>query len=54
VLAFPALSVPCGFVDGLPVGMQVIAGAWREADCLEFGIGYQQATDWHRAVAPLI
>jgi aspartyl-tRNA(Asn)/glutamyl-tRNA(Gln) amidotransferase subunit A len=54
VLAFPALSVPCGFVDGLPVGMQVIAGAWREADCLEFGIGYQQATDWHRAVAPLV
>lgn len=53
VLAFPALSVPCGFVDGLPVGMQVIAGAWREADCLAFGIGYQQATDWHRAVAPL-
>jgi aspartyl-tRNA(Asn)/glutamyl-tRNA(Gln) amidotransferase subunit A len=54
VLAFPALSVPCGFVDGLPVGMQVFAGAWRVADCLEFGIGYQQATDWHRAVAPLI
>lgn len=53
VLAFPALSVPCGFVDGLPVGMQVISGAWREADCLEFGIGYQAATEWHRAVAPL-
>lgn len=44
----PALSVPCGFAeDGLPVGMQIIGGAFDEGTVLRIGHGYQQLTDWH-------
>jgi aspartyl-tRNA(Asn)/glutamyl-tRNA(Gln) amidotransferase subunit A len=44
----PALSVPCGFsADGLPIGLQIAAGHWREAAVLRAGHAYEQATEWH-------
>jgi aspartyl-tRNA(Asn)/glutamyl-tRNA(Gln) amidotransferase subunit A len=44
----PALSLPCGFSsDGMPIGMQLVAAAWRDRLLLDVGIAYQQATDWH-------
>lgn len=44
----PALSVPCGFSrEGLPIGLQIVSGAWREADVLNAGHAFEQATDWH-------
>jgi aspartyl-tRNA(Asn)/glutamyl-tRNA(Gln) amidotransferase subunit A len=44
----PALSVPCGFTSsGLPVGLQIVCGPWREAQLLRAGHAYEQATDWH-------
>lgn len=50
----PALSVPCGFsADGLPVGMQLVGGAFGEAMLLRIGHAYQQATDWHLKAPPL-
>jgi len=44
----PALSLPCGFVDGLPVGLQLIGPHFSESRLLAAAHGYQQATDWHR------
>ena len=43
----PGMSVPAGFVDGLPVGLQVIAPHFEEARLLNVGHQFQQNTDWH-------
>ena len=43
----PALVVPCGFEEGLPVGLQLIGPALSEARLLGMGHGYQQATAYH-------
>ena len=43
----PALSVPCGFINGLPAGLQLISKAFDEEKLLRIGYTYQQATDWH-------
>ncbi len=45
----PGLSQPCGFVDGLPVGLQWIAPAWREDVILGAASAYEAATDWVKA-----
>ncbi len=44
----PALSLPCGFVDGLPMGLQLIGPHFAEERLLNAAHQYQQATDWHR------
>jgi aspartyl-tRNA(Asn)/glutamyl-tRNA(Gln) amidotransferase subunit A len=43
----PALSVPCGFVEGLPVGLQIIGKPFDEATLLRIGYTYEQLTHWH-------
>ncbi|MCO6058201.1 Asp-tRNA(Asn)/Glu-tRNA(Gln) amidotransferase subunit GatA [Pseudomonas sp. MOB-449] len=43
----PGLSMPAGFVDGLPVGVQLLAPYFRESRLLNVAHQYQQATDWH-------
>jgi aspartyl-tRNA(Asn)/glutamyl-tRNA(Gln) amidotransferase subunit A len=43
----PGLSLPCGFVDGLPMGLQLIGPHFSEDRLLCAGHGYQLATDWH-------
>jgi aspartyl-tRNA(Asn)/glutamyl-tRNA(Gln) amidotransferase subunit A len=43
----PALSVPCGFVDDLPVGVQFIAKPFNEEMLYRVGATYQSLTDWH-------
>ncbi len=48
----PAMSIPAGFSDGLPVGMQLIGDYFSEARLLNLAHRYQQATDWHRRVPP--
>ncbi len=43
----PGLSLPCGFVDGLPMGLQLIGPHFSEDRLLCAGHRYQLATDWH-------
>ena len=45
----PALSIPCGLTaKGLPIGMQLMAGPFREDTLLQAAYAYEQATEWHR------
>ncbi|MDX8409539.1 MAG: Asp-tRNA(Asn)/Glu-tRNA(Gln) amidotransferase subunit GatA [Mariprofundales bacterium] len=44
----PGLSQPCGLANGLPVGLQWIAPAWREDQLLSAASAYEAATDWHQ------
>jgi aspartyl-tRNA(Asn)/glutamyl-tRNA(Gln) amidotransferase subunit A len=49
-----AMSVPCGFsAAGLPIGLQLIGKPFGEADILRAGYAFEQATEWHRRVAPI-
>jgi aspartyl-tRNA(Asn)/glutamyl-tRNA(Gln) amidotransferase subunit A len=43
----PAMSVPAGFVNGMPVGLQVMGNYFAEAKLLNVAHQYQQQTDWH-------
>ena len=44
----PAMTLPCGELDGLPWGMQLVAPHFREDLLLATGITWQQSTDWHQ------
>lgn len=43
----PGLSIPCGFSEGLPVGLQILGKQWDEQILLKVGFSFEQATDWH-------
>ena len=43
----PGLSLPCGFVDGLPMGLQLIGPHLSEARLLNAAHRFQETTDWH-------
>ncbi len=46
----PAMSLPAGFVSGLPVGIQLVGNYFDEAGILNAAHMYQQETDWHTRV----
>jgi aspartyl-tRNA(Asn)/glutamyl-tRNA(Gln) amidotransferase subunit A len=46
----PAMSLPCGFVRNLPVGLQLVAPPLAEGRLLKAAHHFQQATDWHARV----
>ena len=47
IAGIPGISVPGGFVDGLPVGLQFMSGALQEQKLFQAAYAYEQATDWH-------
>ena len=47
IAGIPCISVPCGFSEGMPIGMQVMGPALGEESVLRIAHAYQQATDWH-------
>ena len=44
----PGLSMPAGFIDGLPVGVQLLAPYFQEGRLLNVAHQYQQVTEWHK------
>jgi aspartyl-tRNA(Asn)/glutamyl-tRNA(Gln) amidotransferase subunit A len=43
----PGVSIPCGFVEDLPVGLQIVGPHFGEARILAAAHAFQRATDWH-------
>ena len=43
----PGMSLPCGFIDGLPMGLQLIGPHFSEGKLLNAAHRFQQETDWH-------
>ena len=44
----PALAIPCGMIDELPVGLQLMGPHFSEVELLETGMAFQANTDWHQ------
>jgi len=44
----PGISLPCGFQDGLPVGLQILAKPFDEETLFRAACAYEQATEWHK------
>ena len=44
----PAISIPAGFINDMPIGLQLIGNYFTEAHLLNIAHQYQQVTDWHQ------
>ena len=44
----PGISVPAGQINGRPVGLQILAGHFKESQLLNAAHQFQKATDWHQ------
>ncbi|TET44080.1 MAG: Asp-tRNA(Asn)/Glu-tRNA(Gln) amidotransferase subunit GatA, partial [Dehalococcoidia bacterium] len=48
IAGVPAISIPAGFCNSLPIGMQIIGKPFSEEMLLRIAFTYEQATDWHK------
>jgi aspartyl-tRNA(Asn)/glutamyl-tRNA(Gln) amidotransferase subunit A len=48
IAGVPGISIPAGFDNGLPIGMQFIGRPFGEETILKVAYAYEQATDWHK------
>lgn len=53
IAGIPGISIPAGFVNGLPVGMQILAKPFAEEMLLRIAFAFEQATPWHRRRPPI-
>jgi aspartyl-tRNA(Asn)/glutamyl-tRNA(Gln) amidotransferase subunit A len=49
----PALSLPCGFAEGLPIAIALVARPFSENQLVALGRAFQKETDWHRRQPPV-
>ena len=49
----PALSIPCGFANGMPMGLQLVGSPFSENMLLAIGRTFQERTDWHKRRPPI-
>ena len=49
----PALSLPCGFADGMPIAIQLVGRPFSENTLLSIGKAFQEHTDWHKRKPPM-
>ena len=54
IAGLPGLSIPCGFSEGLPVGLQLIGRPFEEGTLLNAADAYAALTDWHLRRPPLV
>ena len=50
----PGMSIPAGFVNQLPIGMQLTGNYFGEAKLLNVAHHYQQVTDWHNKLPGVV
>ena len=48
IAGLPAISIPGGFADGLPIGLQIISKPFGEETILKVAHAFEQSTDWHK------
>ena len=53
IAGIPGISVPAGMVDGLPMGLQIMAPHLGEETLFRVAHAYEQATDWHKMTPAL-
>ena len=53
IAGLPAISMPAGFGNGLPIGMQLIGKPFGEETILRVAYAYEQATEWHKRKPPI-
>ncbi|MBM4406209.1 MAG: Asp-tRNA(Asn)/Glu-tRNA(Gln) amidotransferase subunit GatA [Chloroflexi bacterium] len=53
IAGIAGISVPAGFIEGLPVGIQLIGPAFSEATLFRIAHAYQETTGWHKLRAPV-
>lgn len=49
----PAISIPCGFSDGLPIGLHIIGKHFDEETILQVAYNFEQNSDYHKKKSPL-
>jgi aspartyl-tRNA(Asn)/glutamyl-tRNA(Gln) amidotransferase subunit A len=49
----PALSLPCGFANGMPMAIQLVGRPFAENELLTLGKAFQERTDWHKRRPPM-